>query len=131
MHPTVRSFMNTETHAVEANAPILTALRTLLDNGVTGAPVVENGSLVGMISEFECLKLLTHGDADADVPQGTVRGFMRQATAVVQPGMDVYYVAGLFLAHADIRRFPVVEGDRLMGVVTRKDILRAIGHRIP
>jgi CBS domain-containing protein len=128
MHPIVRSFMDTETHAVEVDAPILEAVRTLLDDGVTGAPVIEDGQLVGMITEYECLRLLSAGDAEADVPRGTVRDFMRAECHVVRPDMDIYYVAGLFLAEPNCRRFPVVEGDRLVAVVTRKDILRAVGR---
>ena len=40
--------------------------------------------------------------------------------------MDVYYVAGMFLNEATRRRFMVMDGQRLVGVVTRKDILRAV-----
>jgi CBS domain-containing protein len=120
--------MDTDTHAVEADAPILEAVRTLLDDGVTGAPVIDNGKLVGMITEYECLRLLSAGDQEADVPRGTVRDFMRHECHTVQPDMDIYFVSGLFLASPNCRRFPVVEGDRLVAVVTRKDILRAVGR---
>jgi CBS domain-containing protein len=48
-----------------------------------------------------------------------------QFTAVPST-MDIYYVAGMFLADPRHRRFVVVDGGQLVGVITRKDILRAI-----
>jgi hypothetical protein len=40
--------------------------------------------------------------------------------------MDVYYLAGTFLKDPAHRRFVVMQGPRLLSVVTRKDILRAV-----
>lgn len=132
MLPTVRTFMNTETHALQQNDNIYDALSAMIDAGVTGAPVVDDrGKLVGMLSEFECLRLLTQGNRSADVPAGRVADFMLRDVRTVSPDMDVYYVAGLFLADSAHRRFPVIEGDRLVGVITRKDVLRAVQPLVP
>jgi CBS domain-containing protein len=124
--PVIRTFMDTETHALSADDDILDAVRRLIDEGVTGAPVVDDrGHLVGVLSEYECLRLLAHG-RDGDVVRGRVRDFMLTSWVSVTPSMDVYYVAGLFLKDPTTRRFVVQEGQRLVGVVTRKDILRAV-----
>jgi CBS domain-containing protein len=72
------------------------------------------------------LRLLTHGNAEALLPGQRVQDFMLPVHTTVTPDMDVYYVAGLFLAEPNVRRFPVVEGERVVGVITRKDILRAV-----
>jgi len=40
--------------------------------------------------------------------------------------MDVYFVAGMFLAEPTQRRFVVVDGEKVAGVITRKDVLRAV-----
>lgn len=125
--PTVRTFMDTETHALHVDDDMVEAVGRLIDEGVTGAPVVDDGGhLVGLLTELECLRLLARGTATADVPQGAVGDFMRTDVRTVTPDMDVYYVAGAFLADQTTRRFPVVEGSRLVGVITRKDILRAV-----
>jgi CBS domain-containing protein len=39
--------------------------------------------------------------------------------------MDIYYCAGLFM-NVSFRRFPVVENDRIVGAITRFDLLRAV-----
>jgi CBS domain-containing protein len=124
--PIIRTFMDTETHAVSVNDDILDAVRRLIDEGITGAPVVdETGKLVGTLSEYDCLRLLAEGRG-GDVVRGKVKDFMDTTYTSVTPSMDVYYVAGLFLKNPGNRRFVVLEGTRLVGVVTRKDILRAV-----
>jgi CBS domain-containing protein len=128
MFPTVRQYMDTETHALSESDDIYDAVRTLIDQGVTGAPVIDQeGKLSGMLSELECLRLLSAGDRDqADAPAGTVDAYMLRDFKTVTPEMDVYYVAGMFLSDPSTRRLAVVEGPRLVGVITRKDILRAV-----
>lgn len=124
--PTVRMYMDTETHALSAADDILFALCRLIDEGVTGAPVIDGeGRVVGMLSEYECLRLLAEGSG-GDMARGQVRDFMTTTFTAVQPTMDVYYVAGMFLNEPTRRRFAVMDGQRLVGVVTRKDILRAV-----
>jgi CBS domain-containing protein len=124
--PTVRTYMDTETHELSAAADILVALYRLIDEGVTGAPVVDDeGRVIGMLSEYDCLRLLAEGSG-GDTPRGQVSDFMATTFTAVQPTMDVYYVAGMFLNEPTRRRFVVMEGQRLVGVITRKDILRAV-----
>jgi CBS domain-containing protein len=125
--PTVRETMDTNTHSVLPQLPILEAITALIDSGVTGVPVVDaQGAVLGILSEEHCLKLLAEGDAKADRPTGTVSGYLDPSVPRVSPEMDVYYVAGMFLAHLQHRRFAVVENGKLVGVITRKDILKVL-----
>jgi predicted transcriptional regulator len=124
--PLVRSFMDTRTHALSEDDDILVAVRRLIDEGVTDAPVLDaEGQVVGRLSEYGCLRLLSAGRG-GEPPTGTVRDFMAERFTAVPPTMDVYFVAGMFLADPTQRRFVVMDGDRLEGVITRKDILRAV-----
>jgi CBS domain-containing protein len=78
-----------------------------------------------MLTEYDCLRLLTHGDARAEAPAGKVRDFMNSDVQSIPPTIDIYYCAGLFM-NVPFRRFPVVENGRLVGAITRFDLLRAI-----
>ena len=127
--PIVRDHMDTEVCSLEPGIEILDAVGFLLEHRVTGAPVVdEAGHLVGMLSEKDCLRLVATG-AGADRPTGTVTDFMTTDVTTIPPDMDVYYAAGLFL-HQPFRRFPVVEDGKLVGAITRFDILRVIHAKL-
>jgi CBS domain-containing protein len=107
------------------NTPILDAVDFLLEHHVTGAPVVdETGHILGMLSERDCLKLLAKG-VDGEAPQGSVSDFMTTELVTISPDMNVYFVAGLFLT-LTVRRLPVVDDGKLVGAITRFDILRVI-----
>jgi CBS domain-containing protein len=111
---------------VSADMDIMDAVDFLLEKRVTGAIVVNSkGELVGMLTEYDCLRLLTHGDARAEAPAGKVRDFMNSDVQSIPPTIDIYYCAGLFM-NVPFRRFPVVENGRLVGAITRFDLLRAI-----
>ena len=127
--PTVRDHMDTRQQSLRQEMPILDAVEFLLEKHITGAPVVDgDNAVVGVLSEFDCLNLLTKG-YDHAAPVGTVGDFMTPSAMTVQPKMDIYYAAGLFLNNI-YRRFPVVEDGKLVGVITRFDLLRAISANI-
>ena len=124
--PTVREFMDTSVHTLSPEMDFIKAVNFLLQKKVTGAPVINGkGELVGILTEFDCLKGLTLGDANHEVPQGQVKDFMTTAVQTIPPDMDIYYAAGLFMK-VRFRRFPVLEAGRLVGAITRFDILRVV-----
>ncbi len=124
--PTVRQFMDKYVETLSPETDIMEAVDFLLEKRVTGALVTNSkGELVGILTEFDCLKLLTLGGADHQIPKGTVKDFMTADVRSIPPTMDIYYVAGLFMSER-FRRFPVVEHGRIVGAVTRFDILRAV-----
>lgn len=124
--PTVREFMDRYVETISPETDIMEAVDFLLEKRVTGAPVVNSkGELVGMLTEFDCLRLLTLGDARYDAPRGKVKDFMTSNVQTIPPTMDIYYCAGLFM-NVSFRRFPVVENGRIVGAITRFDLLRAV-----
>jgi len=130
--PTVDMFMETETHSLRETDDVLGAIRKLIRSGITGAPVLgASGTVVGILTELECLKLLTTGTPSGEVPRGTVGEFMKTSITLVKPSMDIYHVAGLFLG-TGYRRFAVVDDDGAMvGVITRKDVLKGVEAQLP
>jgi CBS domain-containing protein len=124
--PTVREFMDRHVQTLSPDADIMDAVDFLLEKRVTGALVADSkGKLVGILTEFDCLRLLTHGDERAEAPSGKVRDFMTSEVQTIPPTMDIYYCAGLFM-NVSFRRFPVVESGRIVGAITRFDLLRAV-----
>jgi CBS domain-containing protein len=126
--PTVREFMDRHVQTISPDLDIMDAVDFLLEKRVTGAVVADGkGKLAGILTEFDCLRLLTHGDARGEAPSGKVKDFMTAQVQTIPPTMDIYYCAGLFM-DVSFRRFPVVEDGRLVGAITRFDLLRAV-HR--
>jgi len=123
--PLVRDFMTTKIRSLTPDMPVMQAIDLLLKYEISGAPVLEGGVLVGVISEKDCLMLLTQGEAGTQ-PQTKVRDVMSKNVATLPVHVDVYYAAGKFLANA-FRRFPVVDADgKCVGVISRRDVLKAI-----
>lgn len=117
--PTVWMYMDHQTHAISPDEDILSALGRLIKEGVTGVPVVDaQGHLIGRLSEYDCPRLLAEGQG-GEQPHGRARDFMSNEFTTVPPTMDIHYVAGMFLANPSHRRYAVVEGSRLVGVITR------------
>ncbi|MGB0592339.1 MAG: CBS domain-containing protein [Myxococcota bacterium] len=128
--PTVADYMATNLHTLTADADIRDAVDFLLEHRISGAPVIGgDGALVGVISEKDCLRLLAKGD-DHQRASGTVADFMTREPATVPSTMDVYFAAGVFLTRP-YRRFPVVDDGKLVGQISRRDILTAIQSLMP
>ena len=123
--PVVRDYMDKVVPTLSPETDILEGVDFLLKNHVTGAPVLDAaGNVIGILTEKDCLRLLSTG-MEADMPRGVVRDFMTKEVASVPPDMNVYFLAGHFLK-ANYRRLPVIEKGKLVGAITRFDVLRVI-----
>jgi len=106
--------------AIRTDATVEEAIRSLLDHRVSGAPVVdEQGCLVGIISEFQLIEAIYR----PEVKQEQVRDLMTKDVITVTEDAALSEVANLLLLHR-IRRVPVVRAGQLVGIVTRRDLLR-------
>lgn len=124
--PKIRDYMDTEVPTLEPETPIMKAVDFLLEHRVTGAPVVDaDGKLVGIITETDLLKLATEGIRGEPPTGASVAEYMTTDVLTVTPTVDIYYVAGMFLANK-FRRLPVVENDTIVGAITRFDLLRVV-----
>jgi CBS domain-containing protein len=136
--PIARDIMTTRLITVSPELSIFDAIRSLLKNQISGAPVIDDGgALVGMLSELDCLKVLANGEFydDDHSEEGFVRDYMTMVTQSIDPQTDVYSLAQYFLNHT-VRRLPVVvRGSVLLGQISRRDVLRTIeeigGKRVP
>lgn len=125
-----RDIMTHRVLTLREDQPLVTAVIKLVASKISGAPVIDdNGHLVGILSEFDCMKQLANGSFHQEgLPQdATVGDVMTMAAHRVQPDTDLFSIASLFIAHR-IRRLPVVEKQRVVGIVSRRDALRAISE---
>jgi CBS domain-containing protein/mannitol/fructose-specific phosphotransferase system IIA component (Ntr-type) len=133
---TVRELMSERPRTVGPDVPLRSAVLEMLRAGVGGLPVVdESNRVIGMLSERELLRdLLSHylpraGGANAPQPPAaarrTVRDIMTRQVLCVAPEQPLAEVASLML-NKDVERVPVVKDDRLVGFLTRGDIVRKL-----
>lgn len=121
----VREVMATGLVTLNPATPIFQAITSLLKNRVSGAPVVdEGGRLVGVLSEKDCLRIFANEAFFSQNAGGPVSDYMTRNTLVVDPDDDVFKAADVFLKHT-FRRLPVVEDGRLVGQISRRDVLKA------
>ena len=87
---TAQDLMTTSLITFRPNQTILDAIQVLTKNGVSGGPVIdEEGRLVGILSELDCLRMLAHAtdgqreDTDADDHARRVTNSARQARSCV------------------------------------------------
>ncbi|MCG8401726.1 MAG: CBS domain-containing protein [Firmicutes bacterium] len=92
----------------------------MLRYGHSGLPVVKGEKMMGVISRRDVEKALHHGLGHAPV-----KGFMTVRVVSVPSDMPVSEVQELMISN-DIGRVPVIEDDRLMGIVSRTDVLRTL-----
>ena len=104
---------------------VLDAVHTLVEHRIAGAPVVDDeGNLLGMLSEFDCMKVALNAGYHG-IWGGPVRDFMSDGVETVDADMSIVDLAQVFI-NKKFRRFPVTQGTRLVGQISRRDVLRAL-----
>lgn len=125
MTRTVADIMATELVTFSPDTFIHKAIQVLLDKRLSGAPVVDDtGDLVGMLSKKDCLKIALSTSYHQDWG-GTVREYMTPDVVTVDAATDLVAAAEFFL-ESNYRRFPVMHQGKLVGQVSRADVLRAL-----
>lgn len=128
MTRTVADIMATRLITFTPDMNIHEAIRVLLDKRISGAPVVDaDGTLVGVLSKKDCLKIVFSSQYYDDWG-GPVSDFMSTSVDTMDADMDLVSAAQLFLA-SHFRRFPVLRDGKLVGQVSRYDILKILTER--
>jgi len=123
--PTAIDIMQRRLHTVRPDDEIEQAVRLLVKKGHSGAPVVdEAGRLRGVLSEHDCIQVLARA-VQSGWPAGPVESQMTREVEIVAPDEDVFALAARF-ADGRHRRLLVVERERLLGVISRGDLLRTL-----
>ena len=123
--PTARDFMSTRLVTLSPGLDVLGAMRIFLDNRISGAPVVDDrGNLVGILTQRDCLNVAMHAIYHRE-PAGRVADYMGAPVDTLPASAGLAEVIEAF-RNSRYRRFPVVEDGRLVGQISRRDILRAV-----
>jgi CBS domain-containing protein len=126
MYDVLEKYMVTDMVTLRPDQPIDEAIDLLLDKEISGACVIdEQRRVVGILTEKDCLRLVIDSAYD-NFPYRTrtVRDYMSDEVRVISIDKDLIDVAYEFL-NSHFRRFPVVHNGRLVGQMSRRDILRA------
>lgn len=123
----VRDYMAGSLVSFKPETDVLDAIHELVQHRIAGAPVVnDQGELVGMLSELDCLKVSLNAGYYGDWG-GPVADYMSTSVESVDADMNIVDLAQKFL-ESGFRRFPVLRNNRLVGQISRRDALRALSE---
>jgi CBS domain-containing protein len=137
-----KDVMTTAVAAIGADATVRDAARLMVERGVSGLPVIEDDRVIGMVSEGDLVRrtelgtetagswwLLALADGAARDYRKThgraVRDVMTRPVFGVRPSASLREIAKL-MQERRIKRVPVLDAGRLVGIVSRADLLREL-----
>ena len=119
--PQIKEVMTPNPTACEPSTGIVDVARMMREEDAGAIPIVEGGRLVGMVTDRD---IVVRALADGRDPQSTTVGEIASKNVVaVEPDDDLGRALEL-MGERQVRRLPVVEDDRLIGIVAQADIAR-------
>ena len=120
-----RDIMTSPVVTVPPDAQLKAVAALLVERGINAVPVVDAGDrLCGIVSEADLLALET---APREHPPHTAREVMSQSVYTLAEDTDAAVAARMMLRHG-LKSVPVVAGDRVVGIVARRDLLRLVAR---
>lgn len=136
----VRELMTTDVVAVQPETSLRDAASLLVEHNVSGLPVVKGDEVIGVLSEADIVAKASAGASDEGngllawlfepdmrelkVSARTVREAMTSPALTIAATRPVHEAARKMIAEG-VNRLPVVEDGKLVGILTRADIVRA------
>ena len=118
--------MTRDPRSVEPGAVVAEVAQLMRTEDVGSVPVVQNGHLVGMVTDRDiAVRVVAEGK---DVSATTVGEIGSRQPVTVAPEQELDDALSLMAQH-QLRRIPVVDGDRLVGIVAQADIAREVDER--
>lgn len=125
----IRDIMQINPPAVTPGTGLSDVVELLLQHRLSGLPVIDaNRMVVGFVSEHDCLHLLLMASYHCEGAP-TVAEVMHQGALTVLPEEGIVNLAHR-METAKPKVYPVVEDGRLVGLVTRTDLLRALAQNL-
>ncbi len=121
----VRDYMSSARLKFRPEQALLDAVYKLQEQELASAPVVDElGNIVGMLSELDCMKLALNAGYEQGFG-GKVDDVMSRDVITVDADDSIVEVASRFV-NSPYKCYPVVEDNRLIGQICRREVLRAI-----
>jgi CBS domain-containing protein len=118
----VEDVMTPAPRTVASSASVVEAARLMRDEDVGALPVADDGQVVGVVTDRDLVvRVLAEG---ADPESTRVADVTSGGTVTVTPDQDLEEALRLMASH-QVRRLPVVEGDRLVGILAQADVAQA------
>ena len=128
----VRAIMKEILHSVSPDDRVIHARRIMIDNHIARLPVINNGMLIGMISDVDIAfslerlkKLFPVGKQKHHLDELLVHDVMKTPVISADASTKIIDVAKLMIEH-QIGAIPITEHNKIMGIVTRTDLLKTI-----
>ena len=121
-----RDYMCEQLVTFNPETPLFDAINALIEYKIAGAPVInKQGELVGLISEADCLRAILTLTYHEEEFGGSVGEYMVTEVETVNQDADIIHVAEIFMNN-NRRRLPVMSGKKVIGQISRRDVLRAV-----
>ncbi|RRO25582.1 CBS domain-containing protein [Flavobacteriaceae bacterium 14752] len=122
---TVRDCMSKNMILFTKDQSVIEVVEKLIKHRISGGPVVdENKHVIGVISEGDCIKQISESRYyNMPMEDTSIEKYMSTEVDTISPDINLFDAAHRFLV-SKRRRFPVVENNIIIGVVSQKDILR-------
>ena len=110
-------------YSIAPAAPVIDAVRSMAERSVGALLVMEGANLVGIVSERDyARKVILNGKSSKDTP---VSEIMSAPVLTVAPGDSINHCMKQVTAHR-IRHLPVVEADKVIGMLSIGDLVKAV-----
>ncbi|MEM9545816.1 MAG: CBS domain-containing protein [Bacteroidota bacterium] len=126
--PSVEEYMTKDLITFKEDTDINVVIKSLLDNRISGAPVLnDEGKVVGLIDDKDCLNVL-FGNVYNRVPttKETVSNYMSNVMRTISVDQNILDVAMIFVSSPFKRLMIMDNNNKLVGQISRRDVLRAI-----
>lgn len=122
----VKDYMSEFFLKISMHTDLFKAIDMLLEYKLSALPVVnDEGQLVGVISEGDCLKAILSLTYYEEEKGGKVNDYMCEDVITVNIDADIIGIANMII-EKDLYCLPVIQGNKLVGQISRTDVLRAV-----
>ena len=125
LHGTVASRMSRSVVAISPAEEIQKVYSLIVESGFSAFPVLKKKRLVGIISRRDLIASRRVRSVIAEHSRTPVDSMMTTDVVTIAPGEPVSTAAELLVKH-DVSRLPVLDSDRLVGIIDRHDVLAAL-----